>query len=306
MATLNDNSEPEYLYSRPVGVHDHNYLLRDMAFNKHSLNDGEHVSPYDNSKVDIGLDNIEVRLLQGIDEAAFKSTLSRAQKATIGLPDVDLTDTGDWEEMLKGGLQTALESQVVIFEVFGVARATTHQLVRTRKAAFHQQSMRASFMGNHPDVRMPASIFRNARAREAFEIAIKATHDAYRIACEEDVSYQDARYALPIGTQTYIMCEYPLREFLAVYAYRACSMFQWEICHIVREMGRLLGEAHPWLKPYIKISCETTVGPEQYGGHKCTFQGWEDVEQGCDFPWAHYENRVFQPTVHRIRTNKEQ
>lgn len=302
MATLKDSNMDDYHYSRPVGSEDSNYLLRDKAFNKHSLNDGKHYSPYDTGMVDVGLDNIEVRLVQGIDEAAFKSTLSRAQRATIGLPEAGKVDTSDWEEMLKGGLQTALESQMVIFEVFGVARATTHQLVRTRKAAFHQQSMRASFMGIHPDVRMPASIFKNARAREAFEVAIKATHDAYRIACEEDVSYQDARYALPIGTETYIMCEYPVREFLAVYAYRACSMFQWEICHVVREMGRLLGEAHPWLKPYIKISCETTAGPEQYGGHKCTFQGWEDVEEGCDFPWAHYENRVFQPQVHRIKT----
>jgi hypothetical protein len=32
-------------------------------------------------------------------------------------PDGADEDTRDWEEMLQGGLQTALESQVIVFEV---------------------------------------------------------------------------------------------------------------------------------------------------------------------------------------------
>jgi flavin-dependent thymidylate synthase len=288
--------DDKYAFSRTKDCHDNNILLRDAAFNKHTTNDGHHVSPYDQAHIDVGFDDITVKLVQGIDEESFKRTLSKAQRATIGIPADDDGDIGDWEEMMKGGLQTALESQTIIFEVIGLSRATTHQLVRSRRAAFHQQSMRASYMGDRPNYRLPESVFRSIRAREAFSKAIEAAHDAYRIACEEEVSYQDARYILPIGTETYIMCEYPVREFLAVYAYRACSMFQWEICHIIREMGRVLTEAHPWIKPYVKISCESMK--------KCTFQGWEDVEQGCDFPWANWEDRIYKPEAHRIRTNK--
>jgi thymidylate synthase (FAD) len=283
-----------YNYSRPLGEMDPNILLADVAFNKHLYNVGHHVSPYNEGRIDVGLDNLEVRLVQGIDEESFKRTLSKAQRATIGIPSDDDGDIGDWEEMLKGGLQTALESQTVIFEVFGVARATTHQLVRSRRAAFHQQSMRASYFGDQPNFRMPESAWRNEAVREAWENAIKAAHQAYALACENNVSYQDARFILPIGTETYIMCEYPVREFLAVYAYRACSMFQWEICHTIRQMGSLLAEAHPWLAPYIKISCENQK--------RCTFQGWEDVEKGCDFPWATWEDRIYKPEAHRIRT----
>lgn len=288
-------TDEPYRYSRPLGVMDPDILLKDVAFNKHSYNDGHHMSPYNDARLDVGLDNLDVRLVQGIDEEAFKRTLSRAQQATIGIPANGEPDIADWEEMLKGGLQTALESQTVIFEVIGVARATTHQLVRSRRAAFHQQSMRASYFGNQPNFRMPESVWRNDKAKAAWENAIKAAHQAYTLACEENISYQDARYILPIGTETYIMCEYPVREFLAVYAYRACSMFQWEICHTVRQMGEILKEAHPWLAPYIKISCENQK--------RCMFQGWEDVEQGCDFPWAHWEDRVYKPEAHRIRTS---
>lgn len=294
MAQIKTGDELDYTFSRPLGEMDPNVLLADVAFNRHSMNDGHHISPYDGGRLLVGLDNLEVRLVQGIDEEAFKRTLSRAQLATIGVDPDRPAEEGDWEEMLKGGLQTALETQTIIFEVFGVARATTHQVVRSRRAAFHQQSMRASYFGDHPDFRMPESVWRNLKARQAFVVAVKKAHEAYRIACEEDISYQDARYILPIGTTTYIMCEYSVREFLALYAYRACSMFQWEICHTVRQMGALLSEAYPWLAKYIKISCE---GPQ-----RCTFQGWEDVEGQCDLPWAKHETRTFKPVVHRIRS----
>jgi thymidylate synthase (FAD) len=344
-------------------------LLRDVAFNRHSMNDGVHVSPLANSLTQIGADGIGVRLVQGLDEVSFKRTLAMATRATIGL-DLDVALPGDWEqcpqalqafyahepydterelnsgswlgkrfvcvpqhsahrfsrdtsrnwraegqvsgdadweEMLKGGLQTALESQVVVFAVSGVSRTCTHQLVRSRRAAFHQQSQRAGFYGDEPEVRMPESIWLNDRARVAFVHAIDAAREAYSIACEEDISYQDARYALPEATTNYILCEYNVKEFRDVYAYRGCSMFSWEIVHVMREMRRLLVEAHPFLAPHIRISCEKTHGaldvPEiradgalaKATAHSCTFQGWESVEGQCDFAWARQSNRTFLP-----------
>lgn len=293
MAKLND-----YLFSRKEGLVDMNVLLADRAFNKHSLNDGHHTSPYDNGFIHVGLDQLGVRMVQGIDEESFKRVLSRAQHATIGLPYGSDPEPDDWEEMLEGGLQTALESQTIVFEVVGVTRATTHQIVRSRRAAFHQQSMRASFFGERPDFRMPESVWRNPDVKEKWMTAIQASHEAYRAACDADVSYQDARYILPIGTTTYIMCEYTVREFLNIYAYRACSMFQWEICETVRQMGRILSAEYPWLEKYIKISCEKV--------QRCTFQGWEEVEEQCDFPWAKEELRTYKPKAHRINSIKRE
>lgn len=274
-------------------------LLRDVAFNRHSMNDGHHVSPLDNGKIQIGADGIEVRLVQPIDEEMFKRVISMATRATIGLDlsgktieDLMAEDNRDWEEMLKGGLQTALETSVIVFAVSGVSRTCTHQLVRSRRASFHQQSQRASYYGDMPEVRMPESVWRNNRARTAFLNAVAASEKAYRIATEEDISYQDARYALLEATDNYIMLEYSVREFMNVFAYRGCSMFSWEIVSVMREARRLLIEAHPWMEPYVKISCEAS--------QKCTFQGWETVEGQCDFPWAQEENRTFKPQFHKI------
>lgn len=316
-------------------------LLADVSFNSHDLNDGSHVSPYDNAKLQIGLDGLEVKLLQGIDEASLRRVLTRATRATTGLAPpwswpTSNREPDDSEEMFKGGLQSSLESQVVVFEVWGASRALTHQLVRSRRAAFHQQSQRATWYGDHPDVRMPESIWRAPyEVRQLWVEAVETSHAAYRAACDSGVSYQDARYILTEGTTNYIMCEYPLREFLAVYAYRACSMFLWEMVHCMREMGRVLVEAHPMLAEYVKITCEkgpgcptckgsgwifldgvavdqseimTHLSSEDGGaitqcpscegttGRRCTFQGWENVEGQCDKPMARQSNRVFLPS----------
>lgn len=325
--------------AQPVDT-DEDLLLADIAFNSHEKNDGSHVSPYDEAKLQVGLDGLQVKLLQGIDEASLRRVLSRATRATTGLPipwswpNGPKGEADDSEEMFRGGLQSSLESQVIIFEVWGASRALTHQLVRSRKAAFHQQSQRATWYGDHPDVRMPESIWRAPVAvRRLWVEAVETSRAAYRAACDSGVSYQDARYILTEGTTNYIMCEYPLREFLNVYAYRACSMFLWEMVGCMREMGRVLVEAHPMLEEYVKITCEkgpgcsdckgsgkvwsdtglawdpsdgvsdvgqayplpchTCVGT---GGRKCFFQGWENVEGQCDKPMARQENRVFLPS----------
>jgi flavin-dependent thymidylate synthase len=328
-------------------------LLADNGFNNHILNDGSHVSPYDTGIARVGVDGIQVKLIQGIDEAALRRVLSRATRATTGIAMDAPDDPDDVDEMFRGGLQAALETQVIVFEVIGASRTNTHQLVRTRKAGFHQQSQRATWYGDRPEFRMPRSVFVQSTTRDSghpsgvndpavkqlWEDALLASWKAYKAACDAGVSYQDARYILPEGTTNYILCEYPLREFLNVYAYRGCSMFAWEIVWIMREMKRVLLEAHPFLEPYVKISCEKSgaecdrckgsgyvhardgvpatteeikdcqesddpkyevIACWQCGGHggerKCTFQGWENVEGVCDFPWARQDNRTFLPS----------
>ena len=227
---------------------------------------------------------------------------------------------------MRGGLQSALETQSMVFQVFGASRALTHQLVRSRNAAFHQQSQRATFYGDRPDVRMPLSVWKNARAREAYEHAAEAAWRAYEVACDEDISYQDARFILPEATVNFIQCTYTVREFINVFAYRGCSMFMWEMVDVMRKMRVAILEQSPWLEPYIKISCEKTGRecPECLGsgkviafakydgepcpdcdgqgrqGAKCTFQGWESPEGQCDKPWAKDEQRSFKPLFHTI------
>lgn len=293
-------------------------IFIDVAFNRHSLNDGSHVSPYDEGQVFIGGDQLHVRLIQPLDEEKLRNVLARTIRATSGIAPNATLDT-DPMEMFHGGLQTALESQVVVFEVIGASRALTHQLVRTRRAAFHQQSQRATWYGDKPNQRWPKVVFDNPGVRAIWQRALLGAWEAYKAACDAGISYENARYILPEGTTNYIICEYPLREFINMFAYRGCSMFLWEMVHCVREMRRVLLEAHPFLEPFVKIGCERGKLCDECGGtgkvdlfsglatcgscdglgsteRKCTFQGWENVEGQCSFPWAKQSNRVFLPS----------
>jgi thymidylate synthase (FAD) len=300
--------------------------LGGKPFNKKSYGLTGHVSPYDNAKVKIGTDNIEVRLLQGINERDMSTVLAACERATIGMELSDIEQLSgrpdEDSEMFKGGLQTALESQVVVFAVRGVDRTITHQIVRSRRAAFHQQSQRASFMGDCPEVRIPETVWNASESvKSKWLSAIAHAHAAYRAACNEDVPFQDARYILPEGTDTFIICEYTLRELMNVYNYRACYMFQWGIRDVMHKMKAVLVEAHPWMEEHLKISCERTNGakdafrqesyeeqqdpnakrkdPEMYA-HTCTFQGWEEVEGHCPLAWARESNRQFKSERHGI------
>lgn len=304
--------------------------VAETAFNNHARQAGAHISPFDTGLIEVGTDGLEVRLAQGINLESLKQVVAAGSQATIGRPrpegagpwsDYLEIDEGDWREMFKGGLQAALESQTLVFEVWGASRILTHQLVRSRRAGFHQQSQRSTWYGDRPEVRMPETVWRaSEKIRALWVSSYQRSWDAYKAACDAGVPYEDARYILPEGTVNYIQCEYTIREFINVFAYRGCSMFLREMVVVMRAMRDLVIATAPELAPYIKISCEKGSGCpdcrgtgltqddvpgmaphyggpcptcDGTGGRKCTFQGWENVELACDFPWARESNRTF-------------
>ena len=288
-------------------------LTKDIAFNRRSFKRNKRQSPYNNGLIQVGTDGLEVRLIQGIEESAMRTVLAVMENSTFGLTGFEVDEamaraeagSGDeGSEMFSGGLQGALDTQWIAFAVRGVSRACTHQLVRTSRAKFHQQSQRTVDFGERPEFRMPESVWAGPPAVfDAWLAALEAAHLAYSKAVAADVAYQDARYILPEGTATFITCAYSIREFMDVYSYRACPMFQWEISRVHRLMKEALVAEHPWMAEKVKISCERTKGsldhvPHEQGdlatAHHCTFQGWEQVEGQCEFPWARESNRAFR------------
>jgi flavin-dependent thymidylate synthase len=254
------------------------------------------VAPGQVSRTDIGYENLEVNVLLWPEEDVVKKALSKASVAVRGsIVGDDEIDEAMVADMFKGGLNQALEWFTVAFEVSGVSRGVTHQLVRTRKASFAQQSMRYADMGSF-NVRMPTEIANNPAANAIWLHSINTARKAYQILADLGIPMQDTRTVCPIATETYIICEYPLSEFLNTYAYRACSMFYPETVALFRLMRVKLLEKCPWLESAVKISCEKTTGGINGLPHKCTYQGWERVEGQCDFTWALEENRTFKST----------
>jgi len=256
---------------------------------------GEHDSPLSQYRIDWGYDNIEVRLLWGpYDREAFNRMVYKAVLATRG-SDIreDSYDPEVVAEAFSGGLNQCLEWATVVFEISGVSRGLTHELVRTRKASFAQQSMRHTNMTG-ANLRMPEYIADSGSVVQGWWVeSVQQAMQAYEDLVLEDYPYQDARTVLPIATETYIVAAYPISVFLATYAYRACHMFYPEIVFLFRRMKDVLVAEIPWLEPFIKVSCEKTR-PNGDHPHMCTYQGWERVEGHCPLAWAQEDNRVWK------------
>lgn len=284
-------------------------------------------SPIAHRRIDEGYDNLHVRVLKAPEEDTMKLLMWKGTLASRG---VDILDDEKLDEVVvedawKGGLNQCREWDTVVFEISGVSRGVTHELVRTRKASFAQQTMRATDMGWF-DLRMPQGIkereneaglvdageyplltkalggvilegnqlpMQITTVGEVWRLAAELSREAYNWLCELDVPFQDARTVAPIATETYIVAAYPLVEFLNTFAYRGCYMFYPEIVVLFHRMRAALLEKAPWLEPHIKIGCETTASTEKYE-HRCTYQGWESVEGQCPLAWGKEENRVWK------------
>jgi thymidylate synthase (FAD) len=243
-------------------------------------------SPSDTGMVQVGTDGIQIELVMDFRDEDFDRISRLAQSAGSGAPQM-LIDDKDADEALEGGLAyQSMEDFKFVFAVRGVTRAVTHMLVRTRQASFKQQSQQDTWQGDTPEFRMPESVWVNPVVRREWIAALMVAHRAYNLAIEADVQYKDARYIMPEGTANFILCEYDLRHFMEMYAYRGCVMFQEELVYVMRTMRDMLVQSHPYLDPALRISCEKV--------HKCTFQGPERVEETCTFPWAKEDNRVYR------------
>lgn len=272
---------------------------------KHSMDpEGKFDSPLNQGRIDEAYDNLEVRLLHYPKQEDFVKTALFGEFAHAGglINPIEEFDNLTAEQIaekagnyMQGGLEQYLESDTVVFLIYGCTRGFTHEFVRTRKGAwFIQQTMRHSNMGN-ANLRMPEYIAhtKEEKIKGDWYFATCNAVNAYVGLVHADVPYQDARTVLPLATETWIIGGMPLRTFIETYNYRACYMFYPEMQWVFRTAGVLLKEACPWLENKIKISCEI---PDKEGNHKCYYRGVEEVEGVCPLKWAKEENRLWKST----------
>lgn len=256
--------------------------------------DQDNIAPEQEGRIDIGYDNLKVKLLHWPDKQDFYKLMTKASVAVKGsIVEDEEVDEIMVEDMFLGGLNQSLEWVGVVFECSGVTRSLTHQLVRSRRASFAQQSQRYADMGNF-NVRMPVEISKNPEASSIWISAMQAAREAYKQLADMGIPIQDVRSVTPTAVETYILCSYPLSEFLALYSYRACQMFFPEMVAIMGLMREALLDKCSWLEPHIKISCEKTGPGINNLSHRCMYQGLEKVEGQCTFEWAKEDNRVYK------------
>lgn len=161
-------------------------------------------------------------------------------------------ELGPLREAIRSGHESVLEHAVFTFEVKGVSRALTHQLVRHRMASYAQQSQRYVDMSEAAYI-IPESIDKclapatpdGCPLNIEYVNAIRKCEEVYRKLVGAGIYPEDARYVLPNACTTNIIVTMNARELRHFFSLRCCERAQWEIRELANRMLKICKEVSP-------------------------------------------------------------
>jgi thymidylate synthase (FAD) len=135
------------------------------------------------------------------------------------------------------GHESIVEHVSVTFDISGISRACSHQLVRHRIASYSQESQRYVDM-SAPEFVIPPSVAANPEAQAVWDRFMEQVAAAYHRLRELGVRKEDARFVLPNATATRIIVTMNLRSLRHFFSVRGERAAQWEIRALALEMLR--------------------------------------------------------------------
>ncbi len=145
---------------------------------------------------------------------------------------------------LKEGHESIIEHASATFEISGISRACSHQLVRHRLASYSQESQRYVDMSD-PQLVIPDAIAADPEARAVWDDLIKEMITTYGKLRERGIRKEDARFVLPNATATRIVVTMNFRELRHFFHLRITPEAQWEIREMAMRMLTLLAPHAP-------------------------------------------------------------
>ena len=166
-----------------------------------------------------------------------------------------LNEKEGWVERLVRGAKTwghydVFEHVVYWFNVEGVSRALTHQLVRHRLASYSQLSGRVKNIEDGyvvPKLDYVAHETKRKELRATFERIYRQQFKDYDALISQGVAVEDARYILPNGQMTAIMITVNARSLMHILRLRLDPAAQWEIREMAERMLELVRPTAPIL-----------------------------------------------------------
>lgn len=137
------------------------------------------------------------------------------------------------------GHESIIEHASATFEISGISRAASHQLVRHRIASYSQESQRYVDMSS-PEWVIPPDIAANPDAIEIWSETTDQVQKSYRQLRELGIKKQDARFLLPNATATRIVVTMNFRSLLHIFRIRISPHAQWEIRAVCVRMLQII------------------------------------------------------------------
>lgn len=145
---------------------------------------------------------------------------------------------------IREGHESIIEHACLTFEISGISRACSHQLVRHRIASYSQESQRFVDLSD-PEFVVPPSIAEKPAAMKVWDELVGQMKEAYRELRRLGIRKEDARFLLPNATATRIVVTMNLRELRHFFQVRCDRAAQWEIRALAKEMLRLAYQVAP-------------------------------------------------------------
>ncbi|MEJ2207589.1 MAG: FAD-dependent thymidylate synthase [Anaerolineae bacterium] len=117
------------------------------------------------------------------------------------------------------GHESIIEHASVTFDITGISRACSHQLVRHRIASYSQESQRYVDM-SAPEFVTPPSIAENPEARAIWDEFLAGVGETYRRLRALGVRKEDARFVLPNAATTRIIVTMNFRSLRHLFEVR--------------------------------------------------------------------------------------
>ena len=181
-----------------------------------------------------------MRLTENPEDIIAKS----ARVCYASEPKVEGADGALVKNLRDWGHMSTFEHAVATFQIEGVSRALTHQLVRHRLASYSQQSQRYVNEDGFEYV-TPPSVSESDEGQKLFDETVETIRRAYGKLLGLGIPREDARFLLPNACATKIIVTMNFRELRHFIKLRSEKGAQWEIRDLAKEMLELLRQNAP-------------------------------------------------------------
>lgn len=181
--------------------------------------------------------------------------VSAIEEAASVCYDSNPTDGRIMNHCYKSGHHSVLEFADFTFNIKGVSRALTHQLVRHRLNSYAQRSQRYCKETGFEFV-TPPSISFSEETSKIYLDAMKYITDTYSKLLELNIPAEDARMILPNACCSEIYVKMNLRNLIHFCNERLCFCAQWEIRNLAKLMVKEVLKVAPELKKFLVPKCE--------------------------------------------------
>lgn len=156
------------------------------------------------------------------------------------------------QKLMKAGHMSVFEHAWATFDISGISRACSHQLVRHRLASFSQRSQRYVREEGFEYI-TPATIKNNSQAAELYHKLMKQLQIAYKSLLDMKIPKEDARFLLPNACPTKLVMSANFREWLHISELRLAPSAQWEIRELARQILKILRQEAPNIFGHLQI-----------------------------------------------------